>query len=171
MQGIKKKLDVLDVRGAVIRNTNIGVITVSFIMLLLLAVSWGVSIEFEGGKLKRRHAGSILAFIIVFCTLVFDIVSLFCAPKKAVFFILQGLVMLSVFLTAVSTGMASIVVDICAAGEPVANGVHCAAHALEFAAGFLLIAALAVIFAVSQQRLVTLEEAGVLQGFGTQVKG
>lgn len=169
MESLKKQFDILDVRGAVVRSLNIIVLLIGFVTLLLLSISWGLSIGFEGGIVKRRHIGSIISFCVCFVTFVFDIGTLYMKPYKLTFFILQALTMLSMFLTAVSTGMACIVVDLCVAGEPPSANVHCSAHYMEYISGLFLILALGILFATVQQRLTMLEEHGVLQGFGNRM--
>ena len=169
MQQIQKQFSNLHVRAAIVRGWNIMTTVVSVVALLLLAISWGVSVEFEGGDLKRRHGCSIAAFILSLITLLVNCTALKAEPNAYLLYAVEALAVLSMFLTSVSIGMNAIVVDVCTAGMPTATSVHCSAHYREYAAGFILCACLGSIFATTQQRIVVFADKGIVQGLGSRM--
>lgn len=162
-------------KGMLIRRLNVIVSVVSVLCLFTHALSWTVSVEMEGGKLKRRHIGSILGFAFTTVTLIYNEVlvrgNLPCPPSLALYLPLQILAVLSLFLTAVSAGMNGIVVDLCSANDikHISTGVHCDAHYAEYAASFVLVICMGVIVGLTQQRVVDLVDRGVLQGIGSRM--
>lgn len=169
MQQLQQKLQDVHVRAMVIRGWNVAVIVTSCVSLVLLVISWTMSIGFEGGKLKQRHGGSIFAFIACAVTIAVDVASLYLEPSRVVLYSLQVLAVLSLFLNAVSAGMNAIVVDQCAAGEPSAEGIHCFAHDLEYAASIFLCACLVSIYVTTQQKVVVFVDKGILTGMGSRM--
>jgi hypothetical protein len=169
MQSIQNHFSNLHVRATLVRGWNVITSVASVLALLLLIIAWAISVRFEGGQLKRRHGCSIAAFVLSTFTLVINGFALRAEPSAALFYAVEAMATAAMFLTSVSIGMNAIVVDICTAGAPTAQGVHCSAHYLEYAAGFILCVCLGSIFATTQQRLVVSVDRGVLKGLGSRM--
>ena len=169
MDILRKNFDDLNLRGRVVRSWNIIVIVVSFICLLLVAIAWGVTANFLKQGLTRRHFAAIPAFFSTFITLMISIATLYCRPFRFFFVVLQLMSLLSFFLITVSGGMVAVVVNVCMVGGAGSEQNHCVGYGLEYIAGLCLTAAMATIFLATQQRLMVLEEHGVLEGFGNRI--
>lgn len=169
MEDFRRQLDKLQVKGTIIRMWNIGIIVTSFVSLLLTVIAWIVSTQQEDSGFKRRHVGSVIAFIATLATVILDIISLRIEPRAGVLYGLQLLSLLALALNAISIGMAAIVVDVCAAGEKQNSWINCPAHVLEYIAGIFLCVCLVSVFLTTQQKIVVLVDRGILQDIGSRL--
>lgn len=169
MEVIQKQFDKLQLRALVIRSWNMGVIVLSFLSLLLLVISWGISVDAEGGKMKRRHVASIIGFIFALVTNAGDIIALRAEPNPLLLYGMQLFSAIALMINGVSVGMNTVITDLCAAGEAASVNIHCSAHWLEFFGGFLLCFCLGSVFLTTQQKIVVFVDKGILKGIGTRL--
>lgn len=165
-----------------LRWRNAGIVALTGLALFMLVVSWGVSVQFEGQSLKRRHVASILGFILSAATIVGFVLTNRGDPYGIALYALQLVTLLSLFLVGVSMGMNALVVDLCSAGEvnkdskiresltsDTVHGIHCSAHYAEYVGSLFLMVALGGVYLTTQQQVVTLVDKGVLKGIGSRM--
>jgi hypothetical protein len=146
------------------------IIFLGFLSLLLLIIAWDLSISFSG-TMHARHIASIIAFSLSAVTLVLNIISLRAEPRKAIFYTLQIVCGLAVFMVGVCAGIAVIVVDVCVSGDSSATTkqLHCAAHELEYCASIMLLFSLVAVYMYTQHRIVMFVDKGILKGLGNRL--
>ena len=165
---LREQLDSVEGRALIVRWWNVLMLGTASICLVILVICWAIAIESEDGKMKSRHGGSIVAFIMAVLTILLDVVSLRVRPNRAVFIGIQVAAILAMMLTAIAAGMAAIVVDLCTHDEQHTT-VHCSAHYAEYVASWFVCFAMGSIFATTQQNLVVLVDHGVLSGIGSRM--
>ena len=160
--GTLPRLRTLPVQEFLVHKSHRFVIGFSILSLLILVGAWTAAVEVEnGGKLHRRHVASILAFIFQFVTTLLLALVIRIEPSMMAFYVLQGMAVLTLFLTSISMGMNDVVVDLCASGTTVGD-ILCPAHTAEFFACLFVCLAMMVVFGATQQRIAMLVDKGIL---------
>ena len=147
------------------------VISMAVFSLLLLIIAWVIASNGTGTHLHRRHVASIIGFIIALVAIVLEGLTLKLKPNSYHYFSIQVVTLLGLMMSALSTGMNNVVVDLCLAGEKIVEveGRHCGAHYVEFFGGLFLTISFASMFLCTQQKIITLVDRGILQGIGLRL--
>ena len=169
MISLTERVKALRVQSISAKSSVEIIVGIGILCLLLLVISWMISLVSENSGLKRRHICCIVSFAGSCATLVLAIVSTRVEPMSLILYGLQLLCVVSLALTAISTGMNTLVVDICIKKEVTVSGVHCGAHYMELASGLLVCLLLAVLFLSVQQKIVELVDKGILKGLGSRL--
>ena len=160
--GTLPRLRTLPVKEFLVHKSHRFVIGFSCLSLLILVGAWTAALEVENkGQLHRRHVAGILAFIFQFVTTVLLALVIKIEPSMMAFYLLQGMAILTLFLTSISLGMNDVVVDLCASGTTVGE-VLCPAHTAEVFACLFVCTAMMVVFGATQQRIAMLVDKGIL---------
>lgn len=165
---LRQQLATVEGRAIVVRWWNVIVSGTATVCLVILIICWAAAISSEGGGTKRRHAGSIIAFLFTIAAIVLNVLALRSEPGRFLLCGVQLVAVLALMLTGVAGGMTAIVVDLCAASEARAE-VSCGAHYAEYAATLLVCLCMGSIFVTVQQKLVLLVDRGILSGISSRM--
>jgi uncharacterized membrane protein len=138
--------------------------------MLVLIVSWSVSIGTEGNGIKKRYVASIIGFVCAAATVAALFVSQRMTPRYVTFAVIEALAAVTLFLTAVSLGMDDVVVSLCSKGTQLPN-TNCGSHITELVAEVTLSVCMCIVYLASQQRIVMLIDKGIIDGIKGRTNG
>ncbi|KAG5510339.1 hypothetical protein JKF63_07668 [Porcisia hertigi] len=163
MQAVLTEIHRANVKALVLSRMNIAMLVLDGIAMLMLVVSWGVSVKKEEGGVMARYAAGIIGFILLAITVVLSVLVLRLQPRLSLLYAHQVMAVLTLIISSISMGMNNVVVDLCNRGKQVAK-TQCGSHIAETVAEVFVAFTMAVAFASTQQRIVTFIDKGILDG-------
>lgn len=167
-------LDEMDTLSDLIKKANIKAILIGRLNNIVVGVlagciviniaCWAASIRSEGSGLSRRYIACILAMVTQAVVGGLVLISQRVAPSLLLYYAQEWVIVVSIFLTAISMGMNNVVVNVCATGNVSGVSILCGSHVVETIADSVACVSLMICFAASQQRVVTFVDKGILDG-------
>ncbi|EPY38297.1 hypothetical protein AGDE_05632 [Angomonas deanei] len=138
--------------------------------MIMLIVTWAISVAKDGGNVLSRYAACIIAFVLLAITMVLSILVQKLQPRLSMFYAHQVMAILTLILMAISMGMNDVVVDLCnRKKQPTATA--CGSHVAELIAELLVCLTMAACYGSTQQRIVTFIDKGILDGIKGRSNG
>ncbi|GET86576.1 hypothetical protein, conserved [Leishmania tarentolae] len=163
MQAVLTHIHKANLKAMVLSRLNIIMIVLDGIAMLMLIVTWGVSVKKEEGGVLARYAAGIIGFLLLVITMILSVVVQRLQPRLSVLYAHQVMAVLTLTLSSLSMGMNNVVVDLCNRGKQV-DKTQCGSHIAETIAEMIVILTMVFAFGSSQQRIVTFIDKGILDG-------
>lgn len=138
--------------------------------MLMLIVTWAVSIGKEGAGVMSRYAACIIAFILLAITMALSVMVQKLQPRLSLFYAHEVFSVLTLILMSISMGMNSVMVDLCNRKENIPS-TQCGSHVAELIAELIVCLTMAASYASTQQRIVTFIDKGILDGIKGRSNG
>ncbi|KPA76057.1 hypothetical protein ABB37_08191 [Leptomonas pyrrhocoris] len=163
MQAVLTQIHKANVKAIVLSRMNIIMVALDGVAMLMLIVTWAVSVSKEKSGVIARYAAGIIAFILLAVSMVLSILVQRLQPRLSLLYVHQVFVVLTLIISAVSMGMNNVIVDLCNRKKE-QKGTACASHVAETIAEVIVVLTMAVGYALTQQRIVTFIDKGILDG-------
>lgn len=163
MQAVLTQIHQANMKALLISRMNIVMVAIDGAAMLMLIVTWSVSIAKEGGGVLSRYAACIIGFILLAITMLLAILVQRLQPRLSLLYAHQVFSVLTLVLVAISMGMNDIVVDLCSdKSQP--SRTQCGSHIAETVADVLICTTMIAGYGFTQQRIVTFIDKGILDG-------
>ncbi|KPI86952.1 hypothetical protein ABL78_3998 [Leptomonas seymouri] len=163
MQAVLTQIHKANVKAVMLSRMNIIMLVLDGIAMLMLIVTWSVSITKEKSGVIARYAAGIIGFILLAISMLLSVLVQRFQPRLSLLCAHQTLVVLTLCLSALSMGMNNVVVDLCNRKKEQV-GTQCGSHIAETIAEVIVVLTMAVSYALTQQRIVTFIDKGILDG-------
>ncbi|CAG9570094.1 conserved hypothetical protein [Leishmania major strain Friedlin] len=163
MQAVLTHIHKANVKALVLSRMNITMVVLDGMAMLMLIVTWAVSVKREQGGVLARYAAGIIGFMLLAITMMLSILVQRLQPRLSILYAHQAMAVLSLILSSLSMGMNDVVVDLCNRGKQV-DKTQCGSHIAETIAEVIIALTMVFGFGSSQQRIVTFIDKGILDG-------
>ncbi|ORC86924.1 uncharacterized protein TM35_000252200 [Trypanosoma theileri] len=170
MQAVVQQIHRANMKAMLLSRVNLIFIIVNCCMMLILIVTWAVSIAKEGGGVLSRYAACIIAFILLGLATLLSALVYRMQPKLSLYYAHEMISILTLIMTAISMGMNDVVVNLCHDKRQLAN-TQCGSHVAELVAEVLICVSMGFNYASTQQRIVTFIDKGILDGIKGRSNG
>ncbi|CBZ24428.1 conserved hypothetical protein [Leishmania mexicana MHOM/GT/2001/U1103] len=163
MQAVLTHIHKANVKALVLSRMNITMVVLDAIAMLMLIVTWAISVKREQGGVLARYAAGIIGFLLLAITMMLSILVQRLQPRLSILYAHQVMAVLTLILSSLSMGMNDVVVDLCNRGKQVEK-TQCGSHIAETIAEVVIVLTMVFGFGSSQQRIVTFIDKGILDG-------
>ncbi|AYU76741.1 hypothetical protein conserved [Leishmania donovani] len=163
MQAVLTHIHKANVKALVLSRMNIAMVVLDGIAMLMLIVTWALSVKREQGGVLARYAAGIIGFVLLAITMMLSILVQRLQPRLSILYAHQVMAVLTLILSSLSMGMNDVVVDLCNRGKQV-DKTQCGSHIAETIAEVIIALTMVFGFGSSQQRIVTFIDKGILDG-------
>ncbi|KAG5485029.1 hypothetical protein LSCM1_07109 [Leishmania martiniquensis] len=163
MQAVLAQIHKANVKALVLSRMGITMVVLDGVAMLMLIVTWAVSVKKEQGGVMARYAAGIIGFILLAITMLLSVLVQRLQPRLAILYAHQVMTVLTLILSSLSMGMNDVVVDLCNRGKQVER-TQCGSHIAETIAEVIVILTMVIGYGSSQQRIVTFIDKGILDG-------
>ncbi|KAK7194595.1 hypothetical protein NESM_000377800 [Novymonas esmeraldas] len=163
MQAVLTQIHKANVKALVLSRMNVIMVVLDGAAMIMLIVTWAVSVKKEKGGVMARYAAGIIGFILLAITMALSILVQRLQPRLSLLYAHQVMALLTLIICSISMGMNDVVVDLCNRGTQVAN-TQCGSHIAETVAEVLIALTMAIGYGSTQQRIVTFIDKGILDG-------
>lgn len=163
MQAVLTQIHKANVKALVLSRMNIIMVALDGIAMIMLIVTWAVSVKKEGSRVLARYAAGIIGFILLAVTMVLSILVQRLQPRLSLLYAHQVFAVLTLIISALSMGMNDVVVDLCNRKDQ-PEKTQCGSHIAETIAEVIVCVTMVVSYGSTQQRIVTFIDKGILDG-------
>lgn len=163
MQAVLTHIHKANVKALVLSRMNITMVVLDGMAMLMLIVTWALSVKREQGGVLARYAAGIIGFVLLAITMMLSILVQRLQPRLSILYAHQVMAVLTLILSSLSMGMNDVVVDLCNRGKQV-DKTQCGSHIAETIAEVIIALTMVFGFGSSQQRIVTFIDKGILDG-------
>ncbi|RNF27186.1 uncharacterized protein Tco025E_00560 [Trypanosoma conorhini] len=163
MQAVLQQIHQANVKALLLSRINLFFIVFNCAAMLILIVTWSVSIMKEGGGVLARYAAGIIAFILLVLATFLSVLVHRLQPQLPLYYAHEVISILALVLTAITMGMNDVVVDLCHTKQALAS-TQCGSHVAELVAEIMASVAMGFNYASTQQRIINFIDKGILDG-------
>jgi len=169
MDILRERLNSANVKSLLIGKWNTAVTVVSVISMIILISSWGAETA-SGSYVKKRLAASVIGLLLQIGATALGAFVQRAAPNMILYYLLQGVCLVALFVATVAMGMNNVIVDLCQRNIQ-SSITLCSAHIAEFFGEFLAVLCMGLTFITTQQRVVVFIDKGILDGIKGRTNG
>lgn len=163
MQAVLTQIHKANVKAIVLSRMNIIMVVLDAVAMIMLIVTWAVSVSKEKSGVLSRYAAGIIGFILLAISMILSILVQRLQPRLSLLYAHQVMAILTLVISALSMGMNDVVVDLCSRKKE-QKGTECGSHIAETIAEVIVVLTMAAGYALTQQRIVTFIDKGILDG-------
>jgi uncharacterized membrane protein len=163
MQAVLTQIHKANVKAIVLSRMNIIMVVLDGIAMIMLIATWSASVSKEKSGVLARYVAGIIGFILLAISMMLSILVQRLQPRLSLLYTHQVMAILTLILSALSMGMNNVVVDLCNRKKQ-QKGTACGSHVAETIAEVIVVLTMAVGYALTQQRIVTFIDKGILDG-------
>ncbi|KAF8287484.1 hypothetical protein TcG_02189 [Trypanosoma cruzi] len=163
MQTVIQQIHQANLKAVLLSRINLFFIIFNCVAMLILIVTWSVSIAKEGGGVLARYAACIISFILLAVATFLSAMVHRKQPQLLLYYAHEAISILALILTAISMGTNDVVVDLCNTKRALSN-TQCGSHTAELLAQIMACISMGFNYASTQQRIVNFIDKGILDG-------
>lgn len=170
MQAVLTQIHRANMKALLLSRMNVIIVVLNVIAMVMLIVTWAVSVSKEK-TVMARFTACIIAFILLAVTMALSMAVQQAQPKLSLFYAHQVLAALTLVVMGIAMGMNDVMVNVCHITNPKPKVIACDSHIAELVAELIVCLMMMACYVSTQQRVVTFIDKGILDGIKGRSNG